>query len=99
MLFFKTCLFITHEKISQKSTKTKIKNNKRKIIAPTWNGEFELHDSSCSLSDIKDYIGYITKTMKHYPPILLFIFPSTGKIKDAYKLEPFTEYLRLGTTL
>ena len=99
MLLFKICLFIRREKISEKSKKTKRKNIKRKIIAPTWNDEFELHDSSCSLSDIKDYIGYITKTMKHYPPILLFIFPSTGKIKDAYKLEPFTEYLRLGTTL
>ena len=28
------------------------KNNKLKIIAPTWNDEFELADSSYSLSDI-----------------------------------------------
>ena len=37
------------------------KNNKRKIIAPTWNDDFELSDGSYSLSDIQDYIEYIIK--------------------------------------
>ena len=37
------------------------KNNKLKIIAPTWNDEFELPDGSCSMSDIQDYIEYIIK--------------------------------------
>ena len=31
------------------------------IIAPTWNGEIELSDASYSVSDIQDYIEYITK--------------------------------------
>ena len=30
--------------------------NKFKIIAPTWNDEFELPDGSYSISDIQDYI-------------------------------------------
>ena len=37
------------------------KNNKLKIIAPTWNNEFELPNGSCSVSDIQDYIEYIIK--------------------------------------
>ena len=41
------------------------KNNKTKIIAPTWNNEFELPDGSCSVSDIQDYIKCIIKNMKH----------------------------------
>ena len=34
-------------------------NNKLKIIAPTWNDKFELHDGSYSVSDIEVYIEYI----------------------------------------
>ena len=40
------------------------KNNKLKIIAPTWNDEFELPDGSYYVSDIQDYIEYIIKTWK-----------------------------------
>ena len=36
-----------------------------KIIAPTWNDEFELSDGSCSVSDIQGYIKFIIKNMKH----------------------------------
>ena len=46
MLLFKTYLFI----------RTTYKNNKLKIIAPTWNDEFELPNNSYSVSDIPDYI-------------------------------------------
>ena len=37
------------------------KNNKLKIIAPTWNGDFELPDGSYSVSDIQYCIEYIIK--------------------------------------
>ena len=38
-------LFITREKcITIKKYKNSIKSNKLKIIAPTWNDEFELSD-------------------------------------------------------
>ena len=61
MLLFKTHQFITLQKI----VKQHHKNNKPKIIAPTWNDEFELRDSSYSVSDIQEYINYIIKNMKH----------------------------------
>ena len=61
MLLFKTYLFITRRKKIRKQHK----NNKLKIIAPTWNNEFELPDSSYSVSDIQDYVEYIIKNMKH----------------------------------
>ena len=42
------------------------KSNKLKIIAPTWNDEFEfeLPDASYSVSDIQDYIEYIIKKLE-----------------------------------
>ena len=44
-----------------KNIKKSYKNNKFKISAPTWNGEFELLDGSYSVSDIQDYFEYILK--------------------------------------
>ena len=57
-------------------------NNKLKIIAPTWNYEFELSDGSYSVSDIQDYIERIIKNMKNYPLIVLFIFTPLELIRD-----------------
>ena len=37
-----------------KNIKKSCKNNKFKILAPTWNEEFELPDGSYSVSDIQD---------------------------------------------
>ena len=37
------------------------KNNKLRIIALTWNDEFELADDSYSVADNQDYIEYIIK--------------------------------------
>ena len=37
------------------------KNNKCKILAPTWSDEFELPDGSYSISDIQDYFEHILK--------------------------------------
>ena len=47
------------------------------MISPTWNDEFELCDGSYSVSDIEDYIGYVIKSIAHYPLVFLFIFTST----------------------
>ena len=70
------------------------KNNKLKIIAPTWNDEFELPDGSYSVSDIQDYIEFIIKkheTLTTIPPIHVYINRINNrlvfKIKDGYKLE------------
>ena len=38
-------------------------NNKFKISAPTWSGEFKLPDGSYSISDIQDYFEYILKNI------------------------------------
>ena len=70
------------------------KNNKLKIIAPTWNDEFQLPDGSYSVSHIQDYIEYIIKkrgTLTTVPPIHAYINRINNrlvfKIKDGYKLE------------
>ena len=70
------------------------KNNKLKIIAPTWNDEFELPDGSYPVSDILDYIEYIIRkheTLTTIPPIHVYINRINNrlvlKIKDGYRLE------------
>ena len=70
------------------------KNNKLKIITPTWNDEFELPDGSYSVSAIQEYIGYIIEkreTLTTIPPIHVYINKINNrlvfKIKDGYKLE------------
>ena len=68
-------------------------NNKLKIIAPTWNDEFELPDSSYSVSDILDYIEYIIKEhglIPTNPPIQIYINRINNrflfKIKSGYRI-------------
>ena len=77
-----------------KNIRKKYKNNKLKIIARTWNDEFELPDGSYSVSDIQDYTEYIIKkheTLTTIPPIHVCINKINNrlvfKIKDGYKLE------------
>ena len=42
-----------------KNVKNSCKNNKFKIIAPTWIEEFELPDGSCSVATIQEYFEHI----------------------------------------
>ena len=78
-----------------KNIKKQYKNNKLKIIFPTWNDEFELSDGSdYSVSDIQDYIEFIIKkheTLTTIPPINVYInrvnYRLVFKVKDGYKLE------------
>ena len=44
-----------------KNARKQYKSNKLKIVALTWNNEFELPDASYSGSAIQDYIEYIIK--------------------------------------
>ena len=44
-----------------RNTRKQYKSNKLKIVALTWNNEFELPDASYSGSAIQDYIEYIIK--------------------------------------
>ena len=41
--------------------KLEFRNNKFKLLAPTWNDKFELPDGSYSVSDVEDYFEDITK--------------------------------------
>ena len=77
-----------------KNVRKEYKNNKLKIIAPTWNDEIELPDGSYSMSDIQDYIKYIIK--KHeklttIPPIHVYVNRIDNRlvfqIKYGYKLK------------
>ena len=77
-----------------KNIRKQYKNNKLKIIAPTWNDEFQLPAGSYSVSDIQDYIEFIIKkheTLTTIPPIHVYINRINNrlvfKIKDGYKLE------------
>ena len=58
--------YVTFQKLPfyyiRKSVRKQYENNKLKLIAPTWNDEFQLPDSSYSVSDIQDYVEYIKKT-------------------------------------
>ena len=65
--------------------------NKFKILAPTWNDEFEIPEGSYSISDIQDYFEYILK--KHgektvNPSIRTY----TNKIKNRVTFKIKTGY-------
>ena len=47
-----------------KNIKKSYKNKIFKILAPTWNEDFQLPDGSYSVSDIQDYFEYILKSME-----------------------------------
>ena len=77
-----------------KSIRKQYEFNKLKIIAPTWNDEFELPGGSCSESDIQDYIESVTKkpeTLTTVPHIHIYINRINNrlvfKIKGGYKVE------------
>ena len=79
------------------------KNNKFKILAPTWNQEFEIRDGSYSVSDIQDYFEYIWITLRENtdnPSIRIYVNKIknriTFKIKTGYCLELlFPEKMKL----
>ena len=65
-----------------KNIRKHYKNNKLKIIATTWNDEFELPDGSYAVSDTQDYIEFIIKKHETLTTIPLFMFTSTELIID-----------------
>ena len=48
-----------------KNIKKQYQNNKLKIIAQTWNDDFESPDGSYSISDIQNYVALSLKSTKH----------------------------------
>ena len=80
-----------------KNIKSSYNNNKFKISAITWDGEFELPDGSYSISNIQDYFEYILK--KHSESVdnpSIGIYENkienriTFKIENGYYLELLT---------
>ena len=83
-----------------KNIKKSYKYNKFKILAPIWNGEFELPDGSYSISNIQDYFEYILK--KHganpvNPSIRIFINKIENRITFKIKAGYYVELLTLET--
>ena len=72
MSLFKTYLFI----YTWKNIRKQNKNKKLKLIALTWNDEFELSYGSYSVSGIQEYTEFVTKmyeTLTAIPPIHVYI--------------------------
>ena len=72
------CIYYTFKNIRKQ-----YKTNKPKIIALTWNNDFELPDGSYYVSDIQDYIECIIKhheTLTAAPPIHLYINRINSKL-------------------
>ena len=81
-------------KSNNKDIRQQYKSNKLKIIAPTWNREFELPGGFYPVSNIQDCVKYIIKKQEKLPttsPIHIYINMINNrlvfKIKDGYKLE------------
>ena len=77
--------------------KKSYKNNKIKILTPTWNEEIELPDGSYFIWDIQDYFEYILKkheTVTDNPSIRTHINKIENrvalKVKTGYYLELLT---------
>ena len=80
-----------------KNIKLEYNSNEFKILAATWNYNFDLPDGSYSIADIQDYFEFIIKkheTLTENPPVQ--IYPNkiknriVFKIKTGYKLELLT---------
>ena len=81
-----------------KNVKSIYKNNKFKILAPTWSQKFDLPDGSYNIPEIQDYFEYIIKkheTIAETAPILIDANNKTNrivfKITTGYKLELLSE--------
>ena len=77
-----------------KNVKSTYKNNKFKILAPTWNETFDLPDGSYNISEIQDYIEYIIKKHEAIGETVEILISANiinnrivFKIKSRYKLE------------
>ena len=77
-----------------KNIRKQHKNNKLKVIVPTWTDEFELPGGCYYVPDIQDCVEHIIKnheTLTTIPPIHDYMNRINNrlkcKIKDGYKLE------------
>ena len=71
-----------------------IDNNRFKILAPSWNEEFDFPDGSYLISDIQDYFQYVIKkdnTIADNSPVQIYVNKTKNRIffqiRTDYKLE------------
>ena len=78
----------------------KVKNNKFKISAATWNERFELPDGSYSVSDINDYFEYIIKkyeAMTDNLQIRIYEIRLKNEVTFRIKTEYYLKFITLET--
>ena len=78
----------------------KVKNNKFKISAATWNERFELPDGSYSVSDINDYFEYIIKkyeAMTDNLQIRIYEIRLKNEVTFRIKIEYYLKFITLET--
>ena len=51
---------------TRKNIKSECKNDKFKILAPTWSDTFDLPNGSYSIADIQDYFEFIIKKARNF---------------------------------
>ena len=76
--------------------KKSYKSNKLKILAPTWNEQFELPDGSYSVSDIQDYFGHILKkyeTVTDNTSTMIYVNMVENRITFKKKIGYYLEFL------
>ena len=79
-----------------KNVRKQCKNNKPKIIVPTWNDDFELPDGSYSVSDIQDYIKYINKKHETFTTISpIYVYINRINKRLVFKIDIRQNYKRL----
>ena len=79
-----------------KNIKKSCKNNKFRILAPTWNEEFELPDGSYSVSDIQNYFDYIIKkheAVTDNPSVRIYVNKIENRIMFKIKTGCYLELL------
>ena len=79
-----------------KNIKKSYKNNKFRILAPTWNEEFELPDGSYSVSDIQNYFDYIIKkheAVTDNPSVRIYVNKIENRIMFKIKTGCYLELL------
>ena len=76
--------------------KKSYKSDNLEILAPKWNGQFELPDGSYSVSDIQGYFGYILKkyeTVTDNPSIMIYVNMVENRITFKTKIGYYLEFL------
>ena len=96
MLRYQILAYTIHKRIQKKSQK----NNKLKILSPTWNYNFKLLDRSYSVLDCQNYFEYIIKKLEpgtDNPPIRIYVNKTENRITFKCETGYYFRLLTQGT--